>query len=36
LPVHRFTVGWWGLNHYVSLIREDKGWLISRLDWEMN
>ena len=32
----RFTVGWWGLNHYVSLVREDKGWLISRLDWEMN
>ncbi len=32
----KFTVGWWGLEHYVTLVRKDRAWLISRLDWEMN
>ena len=32
----KFTVGWWGLNHYVTVARENQGWLISGLDWEMN
>jgi hypothetical protein len=32
----RFTVGWWGLEHYISLVREDERWLINRLDWQMN
>jgi len=31
-----FTDGWWGLEHYVSLIKENDCWVISRLDWEMN
>lgn len=34
--VMKFTVGWWGLAHYVALVRTDNGWLINRLDWEMN
>ena len=32
----RFTVGWWGLEHYVALVKENEHWMINRLDWQMN
>jgi len=31
-----FSVGWWRLNHYISLIKHYDCWLIKRLYWEMN
>lgn len=32
----RFTVGWWGLEHYVELVKEKERWVINRLGWAMN
>ena len=32
----RFTVGWWGLEHTVSLVKENERWMINGLDWDMN
>ncbi|MCP3954842.1 MAG: hypothetical protein GY697_21860 [Desulfobacterales bacterium] len=32
----KFTVGWWRLEHLVSLVKENEHWFINRLDWAMN